>query len=205
MFLVDRHNRGELNLSKLGVVGDGRGGEPRRGLGRLARRGGLDRGPPHRHRRPGPGLPDRPEGAGINLAALMNSLAPRIPLLLMAGERDVPSHEAIKKVRGNVEKVRLNRVELFPSSLHGYKLLKLEPRAASVIVRFLDGHTKLKSTEWEPRFNLNPVNYTDIEVVRHAKSPADKEKEKEKVKLKAKDAPAKAKEPPADRKDDAAK
>ena len=72
-------------------------------------------------------------------------------------------------MRANVEKTRLNRVELFPSSLHGYKLLKLEPRATAVIARFLEGHIKLKSAEWEPRFNLTPVVFTDVEVIRHAK------------------------------------
>ena len=48
-FLVDRTNRGELNLAKLGVVGAGRGGEPGGGLGVPARRGRLERGP---HQRP---------------------------------------------------------------------------------------------------------------------------------------------------------
>jgi pimeloyl-ACP methyl ester carboxylesterase len=191
LFLVDQHNRGQLNLSKLGVVGLGEGANlaaawaylPAGAVsteGRLSDISALVLVSPVAR------------SAGINFTTLMNALAPRIPLLLMAGERDAPSHDAIKKVRGNVEKVRLNRIELFPSSLHGYKLLNLEPRAASVIIRFLEGHTKLKSTEWEPRFNLTPVTYSDIEVVRHAKSPAAKEKEK--AKAKAKEAPAKAKE-----------
>ena len=54
VFLVDRNNRGELNLSQLGVIGARRGGEPGRGLGEVARGGRLQRGAGHlRHRRRG--------------------------------------------------------------------------------------------------------------------------------------------------------
>ncbi len=191
LFLVDRHNRGELNLAKLGVIALGEGanlaaawahlpGGAVSQEGRVTDVAGLALVSP------------LPQGEGYNFTTLMNALAPRIPILLMAGERDAPSHEAIKKVRANIEKTRQNRVELFPSSLHGNKLLKLEPRAAKVITRFLESTVKLKTTEWEPRFNLTPVVYTDIDVVRHA-APVDKEKEKEKEKEKKDEAP-KAKE-----------
>ena len=86
---------------------------------------------------------------------------------------------------------RANRVELFPSSLHGYKLLRLEPKATAGLLRFLEANVELKAAEWEPRYNLSPITYNDIEVVRHVK-PADankvKAKEKEKEKEKEKDA-----------------
>ena len=88
-FLVDRHNRGELNLAKLGVVGAGRGGEPGRGLG--VQPGGASRA------RGGPATSaawswSRPlaDGEGSGFARSMPPLAPRIPILLMAGERDKP-------------------------------------------------------------------------------------------------------------------
>src|SRR5262249_2290328 len=72
---------------------------------------------------------------------------------------------------------------------HGYKLLRLEPRATSVLMRFLEG-VKFKNPEWEPRYNLTPVPFSDVKVVRNAK-PLDPAKAKAKAKA---DAKAKAKE-----------
>lgn len=195
-FLVDRNNRGEVNLSRLGVVALGEGanlvaawaylpGGAVSSEGRVTDLSGLVLVSP------------MPEGEGYQFATLMNSLAPRIPVLLMAGERDAPSHEAVRKVRANVEKTRQNKVELFPSSLHGYKLLRLEPRATSVLTKFLEGTVKLKSSEWEPRYNLAPVAFSDIQLVRHAKTEAEKEKEKEAPKAQEKDEKAKEKGAPA--------
>ena len=174
LFLVDRHNRGEINLAKLGVVAMGEGanlaaawaylpGGAVSHEGRVTDLAGLVLVSP------------MPEGSGYTLTTLMSALAPRIPVLLMAGERDASSHDAIKRVRAGVEKVRLNRVELFPTSLHGYKLLRLEPRATAVIDKFLEGTVKLKANDWEPRYNLTPVTYTDIQVVRHVK-PVDNDR-----------------------------
>jgi pimeloyl-ACP methyl ester carboxylesterase len=189
-FLVDRNNRGEVNLSRLGVVALGEGanlvalwaylpGGAVSSEGRVTDLSGLVLVSP------------LTEGEGYPFATLMNALAPRIPVLLMAGERDAASHEAVRKVRANVEKTRQNKVELFPSSLHGYKLLRLEPRATSVLTKFLEGTVKLKSSEWEPRYNLAPVAFSDIQLIRHAKADADTEAEKakEKEKAKGKEAP----------------
>lgn len=187
LFLLDRHNRGELNLAKLGVVALGEGanlsalwaflpGGAVSHEGRVTDLAGLVL------------ISPLSSGEGFNFSTLMNSISPRIPVLLMAGERDLLSHETVKRVRANVERTRLNRVELFPSSLHGYKLLRLEPKATSVIEKFLESTVTHKPTEWEPRYNLAPIDYNDIEVVHHLK-PADrekKEKEKDAAKEKAK-------------------
>jgi len=202
-FLVDRHNRGELNLAKLGVVALGEGANltaawaaSKSGAvsseGRVTDLSGLVL------------LSPQPEGGGLAFAPLATALAPRIPVLLMAGERDAPAHDTLKRVRAAVEKTRQNRVEVFPSSLRGFKLLRLEPRATAVIDRFLDSTVKLKTSDWEPRYNLSPVSYEDIQVVKHA-SAAESEKA-DRAKAKG-DAP-KAKDDPADApkaKDDAPK
>ena len=175
LFLLDRHNRGELNVARLGVVALGEGAnlaaawaaEPGGAVsseGRLSDIAGMAL------------ISPMPEGSGHSFTTVMSAMAPRVPTLLMAGERDNPSHDALRKVRAGVERVRLNKVELFPSSLHGYKMLRLEPKAATTVAKFLEGTVKLKATEWEPRYNLNPVTYTDIQVVRHTK-PGDKEKD----------------------------
>ena len=57
---------------------------------------------------------------------------------------------------------RLNKVELFPSSLHGYKLLRLEPKVTSTLFHFLDTSLKNRPVDWEPQYNLTPVTFGDI-------------------------------------------
>jgi alpha-beta hydrolase superfamily lysophospholipase len=197
LFLLDRHNRGELNISRLGVIGLGEGanvaalwayapGGAVSHEGRVTDLAGLVL------------ISPLATFEGAPFTALMNALAPRIPVSLMAGERDAPSHDAVKRVRANVERTRQNRVELFPSSLHGYKLLRFEPKATVGLLRFLESNIKLKVAEWEPRYNLSPITYNDIEVIRHVKpTDAEKAKEKEKEKEKQKkDAAEKEKKAP---------
>jgi len=67
------------------------------------------------------------------LGHVLAPLAPRIPLALFAGARDNISKDAVESVRRMVERTRLNRVELFPSPLHGFKLLRLEPKLTAAI------------------------------------------------------------------------
>ena len=56
-----------------------------------------------------------------------------IAVALLAGENDKASSDAVKAVRKSVERARLCKVELFPSSLQGYKLLRLEPKVVPAI------------------------------------------------------------------------
>ena len=207
-FLVDRHNRGKLNLAKFGVLALGEGanlaaawanspGGAVSSEGRTSDLGALVLVSP------------MAEGEGFGLKEMMAALGPRIPLLVLAGERDQVSKDPVRAARAIVERTRLNRVEFFPSSLHGYKLLRLEPKVTSVIAKFFEGMVKNKAVEWEPRYNLTPVAYGDIQLVRTNKTPnaAEKEKDKEKKdagkeKAKEKDrekekdaAPAKQQEP----------
>lgn len=183
-FLVDRHNRGELNLAKLGVVAVGEGanlaaawayqpGGAVSSEGRVTDVSGMAL------------ISPLASGEGYEFSTLMNSLAPRVRILLAAGERDAASHDTVKSVRARVERSRENKVEVFPSSLHAYKLLLLEPKAATSVMNFLGATVKLRATEWEPRYNLTPVSYSDIRVIRHAK----KEKEAEKPKAKEAEKP----------------
>lgn len=182
-FLLDRHNRGELNLSKLGVVALGEGanlaaywahlpGGAVSSEGRATDLAALAL------------ISPMPEGEGLAFGRLIATLAPRIPVLLAAGERDAPSHETVRRVRAGIERTRLNKVLLYPSSLHGYKLLRLEPKAALDVAKFLEGTIKLRAADWEPRYNLTPVTYTDIQVVRHIK-PEEPAKAAPKEKAKA--------------------
>ena len=112
-FLVDRHNRGDLNLSKLGVIALGDGAnlvaawafQPGAAVttdGRPSDLSALVL------------ISPKPEGSGYVLGHLLTSLAPRVPLLLLAGERDNPSKDAVQSVQQVLQRTRLNKVELFP-------------------------------------------------------------------------------------------
>jgi len=194
-FLVDRHNRGDLNLGKLGVVALGDGAnlatawamQPGAAItieGRPTDLSALALISPN------------PEGFGYVLAHGINALAPRVPLLLLAGERDNPSKDAVQSVRQTVQRARLNKVELFPSSLHGYKLLRLEPKATSAVVRFLETTLKNRPVEWEPQYNLTPVTCGDSQLVQNSKQA---ENAKNQPKNQAKNAPADAEKKADDR------
>jgi hypothetical protein len=41
----------------------------------------------------------------------------------------------------------------------------------SVISRFLEATSKYKAVEWEPRYNLSPIAFSDVAIVRNAKAP----------------------------------
>jgi hypothetical protein len=181
-FLVDRHNRGDLNLAKLGIIGLGDGAnlvaawafQPGAAVtieGRPSDLNALVMISPN------------PEGFGYVLGHVVGSLASRVPLALLAGERDNASKDTVRSVRQVVERSRLNKVELFPSSLHGYKLLRLEPRVTSVLFPFLELSLKNRPVEWEPQYNLTPVTFGDVQTVQNNRqSNAPMEKAKAKVK-----------------------
>ena len=118
----------------------------------------------------------KPEGFGYVLSHLLASLAPRVPLLLLAGDRDNPSKDALQSVQQVVQRARLNKIELFPSSLHGYKFLRLEPKITATVFPFLETALKNRPVEWEPQYNLTPVTFGDAQIVMNAK-PSDVQKD----------------------------
>ncbi len=164
LFLLDRHNRGELNLSNLGVLGMGEGanlvaswasshGAAVSGQDRLSDVAAIAL------------ISPAPDIDGTRIQPAIAALAPRFPLLLAAGERDANSAQVVKDGRVMIARVPQSKTELFQTSLHGFKLLRLWPKVASTIVRFFDSSSKMRSTEWEPRYNLTPLEYSHIEVV----------------------------------------
>jgi hypothetical protein len=122
-----------------------------------------------------------PEGFGYVLGHAVTSLTTRVPLLFMAGERDNASKDAIQSVRRLVDRSPLNKVEFFPSSLHGYKLLRLEPKLTSALFRFLEVSLKNRPLEWEPQYNLTPVAFGDAQVVPNSQQ-SDVARDKSKAK-----------------------
>ena len=170
LFLLDRHNRGDFNVAKLGMIAVGEGAnlavawayQPGAAVsteGRPSDLNALVLISPY------------PAGFGYVLGHILPSLAPRIPLALLAGSKDNASKDAVESVRRLVERARLNKVELFPSSLHGYKLMRLEPKVTPAIMRFLEPTIKLRPIDWEPRYNLIPVTVSEIQTVRHTQTP----------------------------------
>ena len=169
-FLVDRHNRGDLNLAKLGVIALGDGANLVAAWAFQPGAAVTIEGHPSDVSALALISPN-PEGFGHTLGHVVTSLAPRVPLLLVVGERDNPSKDAVQSVRQLVERSRLNKVELFPSSLHGYKLLRLEPKVTSSLFHFLEIALKNRPVEWEPQYNLTPVTFGDAQMVHNAKRP----------------------------------
>ena len=184
VFLLDRHNRGDFNVAKLGVLALGEGAnlatawayQPGAAIsteGRASDLNALVLISPY------------PEGSGYVLSHIIPSLAPRIPLALLAGTKDNASKDAVESVRRMVEQARLNKIELFPSSLHGYKLMRLEPKVTVAVMRFLESTIKLRPAEWEPRYNLTPITVSEIVTVRHNSSPEKSVTKKDQAKAKA--------------------
>jgi len=186
VFLLDRHNRGDLNVAKFGMIAVGEGAnlavawayQPGAAVsteGRPSDLNALVLISPY------------PAGSGYVLGHILPSLAPRTPLALLAGSKDNASKNAVEFVRRRVERARLNKVELFPSSLHGYKLMRLEPEVTPAIIRFLEPTIKLRPIDWEPRYNLTSVTVSESQTVRHTQT--SEKPAAEKGPTKAADAP----------------
>jgi len=169
VFLLDRHNRGDLNMAKFGMIAVGEGAnlavawayQPGAAVSTEGRPSDLNALV---------FISPYPAGSGYVLAHILPSLAPRTSLALLAGSKDNASKDAVESVRRLVERARLNKVELFPSSLHGYKLMRLEPKVTPAIIRFLQPTIKLRPIDWEPRYNLTPVTVSEIQTVRHTQT-----------------------------------
>ena len=202
MFLIDRHNRGDLNVAKLGVIAVGEGAnlaaawayQPGAAISTEGRPSDLNALVL---------ISPSPSGFGYVLAHILPSIAPRVPLALFYGSKDKASKDAVESVRKLVERGRLNKVVDFPSSLHGYKLMRLEPKVVPDIVKFLEPTLKLRPIDWEPRYNLLPVTVSEIQTVPHTQQAPEKPAAK-KAQPKAAEAPKpKAAEAPKQKINDA--
>lgn len=177
-FLVDRHNRGDLNLAKLGVIALGDGANlvvawaSRPGAAATVESRGIDLSTLVL-------ISPRPQGFGYVFEHALAPLTSRVPLFLLAGERDVAAKDTLEIVGPMVQRARLNKIQLFPSSLSGYKLLRLEPKVTTVIFHFLETTLKNRPVEWEPEYNLTPISFGDIQLIQNAKMTARKDQAKD--------------------------
>ena len=171
--MVDRHNRGELNIAKLGVIALGEGANV--AVTWAAGGGGVSS--EGRAGDVGALILISPMGdaasQGLRAAGPLTTLAARIPIDLMVGERDAPSFELVNLIQPILKRYPTNLVETFPSALHAYQLLRLEPNLTASITRFLDKKVKEKADEWEGRYLLDPVRFSEIKVIPNPVRPGD--------------------------------
>jgi pimeloyl-ACP methyl ester carboxylesterase len=169
--LVDRHNWGELNLAKLGVVALGEGANVAASW--AARGGGVSS--EGRTSDLGALVLVSPmvdaQSQGLALKPAVTAIASRVPIDLLVGEKDAASaaliDDGVASIKAIVKRYRLNKVETFPSALHGYKLLQFEPNLTASIFRFLETNSKAKGNEWDGRYLLTPVNYSEVRVIKN--------------------------------------
>lgn len=163
-FLLDRHNRGELNIAKLGViaVGDGANlavtwanlpGAAVANSGRLSDLAALVL------------ISPSPKVGDSDFERGLKSLARRVPILLMAGSQDKTSEPVVTQGKAIVESHKAGRIDIVEGSpLRGSSLIRFEAGVVPEITQFLDNTIRFKTDDWEPRFNLNPVATTRGEV-----------------------------------------
>jgi alpha-beta hydrolase superfamily lysophospholipase len=162
-FLLDRHNRRELNLAKFAVVALGHGGNLAAHWatapgGAVSIEGRTSDLAAMALISPRPTLNDRP------IEPAVTALAPRLPILLQAGAGDAEGSALLDALRPAVERQRLSRVTLTETRLPATNLLRFAPGATAPLIEFLDGTVKVRADEWEPRYNLDPVVYTNVRV-----------------------------------------
>ncbi len=167
LFLVDRHNRGELNLSKLGVIADGEAanlvaawaampGAAVSSEGRVSDLSALVLISPVE------------DAGGIKLATAIPPIAPRVPILVVCGDRDQASIAVVKAAQPVIERQIKSKVSYIDTNLHGSRLVNFFPKVPAAIARFLDDPVKGRVIEWEPRYLLTPVGYQSEGVVESA-------------------------------------
>jgi alpha-beta hydrolase superfamily lysophospholipase len=163
-FLVDRHNRGELNLARLAVVGLGDGanlalawaaapGGAVSSEGRLSDIAALVL------------ISPVAEVPGQALARVVPELAARIPMLVVCGDQDEASVAAVRATQALFERHRQSRVVYHDTTLHAARLLGFYPKVAGGVVDFLDDLVGSRAVEWEPRYLLEPVEYGEVTLV----------------------------------------
>lgn len=174
LFLIDRHNLRELNVGRLGLIGLGDGATvaaawaaaaypigPIANPGRLSDAGGLVLVSP------------AAEAGSLKLTPTLTALAPRVPILVIAGDKDADVATAAEPV---LQRPRMaSKVARFDSRLQGDRLLRFEPKAVEAMTKFLEDPVKFRAnSEWEPRYLLAPVAYSDIQTIATKKAEAAK-------------------------------
>ena len=192
LFLVDRHNRGDFNLAKLGVIAMGDGANlvaawaslPGAAVSSEGRVGDLSAliliSPTE-------------DAGGLKLLPALAPIAPRVPIYILCGDRDAASLKVVKDAQPVVERHQRSKVSYFDTALHGYRLVHFFPKVPAAVAKFLEDPVKARVLDWEPRFLLTRVEYlseglvksrTTTEAADAAKKAADAAKKAEPAKKK---------------------
>ena len=192
LFLVDRHNRGDFNLAKLGVIAMGDGANlvaawaslPGAAVSSEGRVGDLSAliliSPTE-------------DAGGLKLLPALAPIAPRVPIYILCGDRDAASLKVVKDAQPVVERHQRSKVSYFDTALHGYRLVHFFPKVPVAVAKFLEDPVKARVLDWEPRFLLTRVEYlseglvkskTTAEAANAAKKAADAAKKAEPAKKK---------------------
>jgi Serine aminopeptidase, S33 len=168
LFLVSRHNVRELNIAKLAVIGVGDGANLAAAW--VAQSGGV--ASEGRVSDVGSLVLVSPveDTQGWRLTTAVGAIAPRLPIEILVGKKDNPSITAAREVQSVVERQQRSKVVLFETALHGFKLLRLFPKVIEPLDAFLKETIKIRLIDWEPRYLLDPVGVSHVELF--AKSAA---------------------------------
>ena len=163
-FLIDRNNRRELNLSKFGVVALGESANLATSWaatpgGATAMQGNLCDLSAMALISPDPGTEERPA------SRMLGAVAAKLPTLLMAGQGDPEMAALMDELQPAVEGRRLGRIAPIDTRVEGINLLRFAPEATRPLLSFLDDAVRIRTDEWEPRYNLAPVAYTDVQLI----------------------------------------
>jgi hypothetical protein len=94
-----------------------------------------------------------------------------------------------------IERHRLSRVAFFDTSLHGGRLLSFFPKVVPTVEKFLDDPVKYRTLDWEPRYLLTPIAYSQVELAADSGFAPIGQAAEAKAKADAKQGEAKAKVP----------
>lgn len=191
-FLIDRHNRRELNLAKFGILAVGDGANLVAGWaaqdngavanpGRLSDLAALAMVSPVA------------EAQGVRLSPALATLAPRLPMLLITGARDTEFADTLGPI---LRRNPASSVKPLESRLQGSRLLEFDAEAVKTLIAFLEERVKFRrNAEWEPRYLLQPIAYGEIQFFESTKSDAKKVEAKPEAKKAEAKPEAKADQP----------
>ncbi len=165
-FLIDRHNRGELNLAKFGVLAIGEAANlaatwavtPQSAVAIQGRPSDL-----------ASLVLIAPAMAGEEenevLTNMIERIVDQVPVLIEGGKGDPALAEFLTDLQPILADEPQSEIAPIDARIGGINLVRFAPAATTPILNFLDNTLQIRTDEWEPRFNLQPITYGSVEPV----------------------------------------